>query len=316
MKNSAIKRLNDAEFFCAAVNARSFTGAAVAVGVTPSAISKAVGRLEDRLRLRLFHRTTRAIRLTEEGLAYYETCRLALESIQETERSLTQQGVPHGELRISAPHSYGIKRIIPLIPLYIERYGAQVKVAMSLSNSITDFATQDFDMTIRIGHVADSRLVSRSVQPAQPRVVASPGYLRRNPAPKRPEALLDHACIGLVLPDSGRLLPWSFSGEGGAAYEISVQPVMTFDHPFAVLAGALCDAGIVQLLDFTVEEELRNGRLVEMLEKYRPMPQPVSVVYPTHRHLSAKVRTFVDFLIEMGAVERQDVTSQVSSGEA
>jgi DNA-binding transcriptional LysR family regulator len=299
MKDSAIDRLNEIQLFCAAAKAQNFTGAATAAGVTPSAISKAVGRLENRLGLRLFQRTTRAVRLTDEGQAYYDVCRLALDNIQDAENYLTLHRQPRGELRISVPPSYGIKRIVPLIPPYIERYGGKVNVAVSLSNAVVDFATQDFDMTIRLGQVADSRLVGRILHKAQLRVVASPDYLSRHPAPDHPAALRDHVCLGLVMPDSGRLLPWSFAEDGKAAYEVPVRPAITFDHPFATLACALNGGGVAQLFDFTVEDDLRNGRLVEVLAHFRPLPQAVFAVYPTNRHLSAKVRTFVDFLLEM-----------------
>lgn len=287
--------LSTVEMFCAAARANGFTTAATAMGTTPSAISKAVRRLEDRLGIKLFERTTRAIRLTEDGLAYFRTCSLALESIQEIERSLTGHKLPRGELRVSVPHSYGIKRLIPLIPRYVERYHGQVRVAVSLSNSLADFVTEDFDMAIRIGEVTDSRVVSRPLHEAALRVVASPTYLRRRGIPANPEDLRDHECLGLVLPDSGRVMPWSFAPEAG---EFRIRPRMRFDHPLGTLTAALSDAGLAQLLDFTVEEELRSGRLVEVLAGFRPASQPVSAVWPSNRHLSAKVRTFLDFLIE------------------
>ncbi|CAB3807289.1 LysR family transcriptional regulator [Paraburkholderia fynbosensis] len=297
MKDSGRDRMSSVEFFCAAAKAQSFTAAAAASGVTPSAISKAVGRLENWLGLKLFERTTRAIRLTDDGLAYYRACRQALEDIQEAENALTRHGMPRGELRISLPYSYGIKRVIPLIPRYVERYMGQVKVVVSLSNSRVDFVKEDFDMAIRLGHVADSRLVARALHKAQLRVVASPGYLHRHPRPTRPETLHEHSCLGLM-PDSGRLTPWSFAENAGTAYEVFIRPTIAFDHPLAVLTGSLNDGGIAQLFDFTVEDDLRSGRLVEFLADFRPPPQPVYAVYPSNRHLPAKVRTFADFLFE------------------
>ncbi|RDK11304.1 LysR family transcriptional regulator [Cupriavidus lacunae] len=287
--------LSTVEMFCAAARANGFTAAATALGTTPSAISKAVRRLEDRLGVKLFERTTRAIRLTDDGLAYYRTCSLALESIQEIERSLTGHKLPRGELRVSVPHSYGIKRLIPLIPRYVERYHGQVRVAVSLSNSLADFVAEDFDMAIRIGEVTDSRLVCRPLHEAGLRVVASPAYLRRRGIPATPEDLGGHECLGLVLPDSGRVMPWSLAATAG---ELRIRPRMRFDHPLGTLTAALSDAGLAQLLDFTVEEDLRSGRLVEVLAGFRPASQPVSAVWPGNRHLSAKVRTFLDFLIE------------------
>jgi DNA-binding transcriptional LysR family regulator len=299
MNDSGIDRLNAVELFCAAAKAQSFTAAASALGVTPSAISKAVQRLENRLGLKLFQRTTRAIRLTDDGLAYYKTCQTALQSIRDAEQTLTRHGMPRGELRISLPYSYGIKRVIPLIPEYVERYLGQVKVAVSLGNTLTDFVKQDFDMAIRLGHVADSRLVARTLHQASFRVVAAPGYLRRHAVPARPEDLRGSDCLGLVMPDTGRVLPWTFSGSEGDTYEVAIRPSITFDHPLATLTGALNDAGFAQLLDFTVEDDLRSGRLVEVLADFRPPPQSVSIVYPGNRHTSAKVRTFVDFLVEV-----------------
>ncbi|MBP0590758.1 hypothetical protein J8I87_13745 [Paraburkholderia sp. LEh10] len=106
-------------------------------------------------------------------------------------------------------------------------------------------------------------------------------------------------CLGLVMPDTGRVLPWTFSGSEGDTYEVAIRPSITFDHPLATLTGALNDAGFAQLLDFTVEDDLRSGRLVEVLADFRPPPQSVSIVYPGNRHTSAKVRTFVDFLVEV-----------------
>lgn len=299
MKDLGTDRLSAVEFFCAAAKARSFSLAAAERGVTPSAVSKAVGRLENRLGLKLFQRTTRAIRLTQEGLAYYRACQLALDSIQEAEQTLTQYGIPRGELRISMPYSYGIKRIIPLIPTYVERYLAQVNVVVSLSNTLVDFVKQDFDIAIRLGNIADSRLVARTLHTAQLRVVASPGYLSRHSAPAKPEDLREHRCHGLIMPDSGRVMPWAFTEREGSAYEVAVRPTITLDHPLGTLESVLSDGGFAQLFDFTVEDELRSGRLVEVLADVRPPPLPVSIVYPSSRHLPAKVRTFVDFLTEM-----------------
>jgi DNA-binding transcriptional LysR family regulator len=298
MKALGTSRLSTVEMFCVAAKAQSFTGAATSLGTTPSAISKAVQRLENRLGLKLFQRTTRAIRLTDDGLAYYKICHQALENIEEIEQALTSHRMPRGVLRISLPHSYGIKRVIPLIPQYVERYMGQVRVEVSLSNALADFVKQDCDMAIRLGQIADSRLVVRRLHDAQLRVIASPAYVRRHAAPRSPDDLHQHSCLGLRLPDSGRVLPWTFSVEGKATSEVAIRPSMTFDHPLGTLAAVLSDAGIAQLLDFTVDDDLRSGRLVEVLADFRPAPQVISAVYPSNRNLSAKVRTFLDFLIE------------------
>ena len=292
-------RLNTVELFCAAAKAKSFTAAATELGTTPSAISKAVQRLENRLGIKLFQRSTRAIRLTDDGQTYYATCRNALENIQDVEKALTRhRSMPRGVLRLSLPYSYGIKRVVPLVPRYVARYLGQVRVSVSLSNAAIDFVTQDFDMSIRLGEVSDSRLVARKLHESHFCVVASPAYLRQHGIPGRPDELRQHNCLGLLMPDSGRVMPWTFSEEKEGICEIAIQPSMTFDHPLGIVAAALNDAGFARLLDFTIHDDLISGRLVEVLSEFRPPPQAVSAVYPSNRHVSAKVRTFLDFLIE------------------
>ena len=171
-------------------------------------------------------------------------------------------------------------------------------MSVSLSNSTIDFVTQDFDMSIRLGEVSDSRLVARKLHESHFCVVASPAYLRQHGVPVRPDELQRHSCLGLLMTDSGRVMPWAFSEEDGNAREIAIHPTMTFDHPLGVVAAALSDAGFARLLDFTIRDDLMSGRLVEVLAEFRPPSQAVSAVYPSNRHVSAKVRTFLDFLIE------------------
>lgn len=300
MSEIATSRLRTIELFCKAAEALSFTAAAELAGATPSAVSKAVSRLESQLGVKLFQRTTRAIRLTDEGAGYYETCRQALSSIQQAEQALTKGRTrPHGTLRLSLPASYGILNIVPRIPRYLERYAHEVKVVVSLSNSITEFVTQGCDMAIRIGAVADSRVVARPLRDAHYCVVASPAYLRRHGVPREPDDMRNHQCIDLVLPDIAKPLPWQFR-DGKREWELAVPSALSVDHPLAAMTAALADGGCARLLDFTVADGLQAGRLVEVLASYRSAPVPMSIVYPSNRHLSAKVRTFIDFLVEDG----------------
>ena len=299
MKGPTGSRLDAVEMFCVAAKAQSFTAAAITLGTTPSAVSKAVQRLENRLGLKLFARTTRAMRLTDEGQLYYDTCRQALDRINETETALTRELAPRGVLRVSLPYSYGIKRLIPLLPQYMARHGGQVSVEVSLSNATVDFVRQEFDMAVRIGTVADSRLVARPLHQTRPVVVATPAYLEQNGCPRQPADLARHRCIGMLLPDTGRCMPWVFGAGGGAISEITIDPALACDHPLGVLAAVTHGAGIAQLLDFTVQEDLESGRLVEVLDAHAAPAQVVSAVYPGQRYLPARVRTFIDFLVEM-----------------
>ena len=293
-------KLDTLELFCEAAKARSFTVAARTLGTTPSAISKAVRRLETQLGVRLFERSTRAIRLTDEGAAYHEVCRSALANIRSAETALSSsRSSPRGLLRVSLPYSYGIKRVIPLLPEFVERHAGQIRVTVSLSNASVDFVKQEFDMAVRLGQVADSRLVARPLHDARFRIVASPRYLRKHGVPARPEDVHRHSCLGLMLPDSGRTMPWVFTVDGGSR-EIDVGPRMLFDHPLGVLAAALHDAGMARLLDFTVDDDIRQGRLTEVLVDYQAPPLQVLAVYPRGRQVAARVRAFLDFLIEHG----------------
>jgi DNA-binding transcriptional LysR family regulator len=304
MGRSEFSSPSTTELFCKAAEKLNFTAAAQALGTTPSAISKAVRRLENRLGVELFKRTTRSIRLTDEGQAYFVACQQALAQIRQSEEMLRQsrQG-SSGTLRISVPVSYGIKRLVALIPEYLQRYPGRVKVFISLSNSVTDFIGEEFDMAIRIGRVADSRLVARPLHQAHLCVVASPDYLRKYGWPRRPEDLAAHQSIDLVLPDSGKPLPWRFAE---ARRHIDIKPTarLELDHPIAVLTAACNGAGIARLLDFTVASELRTGELVEVLREFRLPAQPVSVAYPSGRHLPARMRTFLDYLLEVAGEHR------------
>lgn len=298
MKGSTGSRLDAVEMFCVAARMQSFTAAAIHLGTTPSAVSKSVQRLEARLGLRLFARTTRAVRLTDEGQLYYDSCQQALDRINETETALTHAQVPRGILRVSLPYSYGIKRLIPLIPQYMARFAEHVSMEVSLSNAAVDFVRQDFDMAVRIGNVADSRLVARPLENVRRVVVATPEYLRQHGRPREPGDLVRHQCIGMLMPDTGRCLPWEFRSDDGDVSEVAIRPALAFDHPLGALAAVTHGAGIAQLLEVTVREDLASGRLVELLRKHAPPVQTVFAVYPSHRYMPAKVRAFIDFLLE------------------
>ncbi|MBU6256800.1 MAG: LysR family transcriptional regulator [Burkholderiales bacterium] len=301
MRNSDVATLNTTEMFCRAADKLSFTAAARALGTTPSAISKAVRRLENRLGVDLFHRTTRAIRLTEAGRAYYETCRQALAQIEQREQELRQgQADPSGLLRVSLPFSYAIKCVVPLIPKYLELHDGKIRLFVNLSNAVADFAADDFDLSIRIGHIAESRLIARPLHEARYRVVGSPAYLNEHGTPRHPDDLRAHRCVDLVLPDTGRPIAWEFVAEGKSS-EVPSSSQLEFDHPIAAMTATLNGAGLSRLLDFTVDDEIRAGRLVEVLADYCPPGQPVSAVYPSRPHQPPILRGFLDFLIrELG----------------
>lgn len=290
--------LGSIELFCLAAELGSFTLAATAASVTPAAVSRSVARLEKRLGVRLFVRTTRQIRLTDPGRNYFERCRQALGQLADAEREATgQQSTPAGALRISVPTPYGHYRVLPLMAEYRERY-PEVTVEVHLSNRNIDFAEEGFDLAIRGRAPRDSGLIARALEDAELVVVATPAYLRKRGTPKTVDDLVNHDCIQFELPSTGRNIPWQFKRDGE---EVEVITRGGYGSSGDVLSGvtlARHDAGLFQTYRFVAEQDLKNGTLVEVLPKIGGCTRPFILLYPHGRHLASRVRTFVDFLVE------------------
>ena len=291
-------RLNTIQLFCTAARTLSFTKAAEECGLSPSAVSKAVSRLESQLGVKLFDRTTRAIRLTEEGQTYFDTCEQALRNISQAEAALAQgHAKASGTLRVSLPPSFGILQVVPLLPKYLEQQGHELNVVVAMSNSITEFVTQGCDVAIRLGHVTDGRIVARHLRDARFCVVASPAYLLANGVPTTPDDIRSHRAVDLVITDTGKPLPWEFA-DGGRLFTVAMRPSLSVNDPVAALTASIAGGGFARLLDFTVERAIQEGSVIEVLQDFRPPGIPVSVVYPGHRHMPARVRSFIDFLVK------------------
>ena len=290
--------LGSIELFCLAAELGSFTLAANSASVTPAAVSRSVSRLEERLGVRLFVRTTRQIRLTDSGRRYFEQCRDALSQLVDAEREVTgQQTTPAGVLRVSMPTPYGHYRLLPMLPAFRERY-PEVTIDAHLSNRNIDFAEQGFDLAIRGKAPDDSSLVARKLEDAEMVVVATPGYLRRAGTPKTVEDLQSHECIQFELPSSGRNLAWTFLDETGETDVLTHGSYGTTGDALAGVTLARSGAGLFQTYRFIVENDLREGRLVEVLKDRGGCSRPFILLYPHARYLSLRVRVFVDFLVE------------------
>ena len=289
--------LGSLELFCVAAEQRGFTAAANSAGVTPAAVSRTVARLEERLGVRLFLRTTRQIRLSEAGQAYYEQCRQALNQLVEAEREVSgQQATPSGLLRISAPTTYGHHRLLPLLPEFRARH-PDIRVEVHVSNRNIDFAAEGYDLAVRVRAPADSTLIARHLEDAELVLVAAPDYLRRHGEPQSLDDLRAHECIQFELPSSGRTIPWLFHRDG---QDIEMPTSGGYACSDDVLAGvtlARHGAGIFQAYRFVVEEDLRQGRLVQVLEPFGGRSRPYNLLYPQLRFVPLRVRTFVDFLM-------------------
>lgn len=290
--------LGSIELFCLAAELHSFTAAGLAAGVTPAAVSRSIGRLEERLGSRLFVRTTRSIRLTESGRGYYEQCRQALTQLVEAERAVTgQQQEPSGTLRISLPTTYGHHRILPLMPEFRRRY-PKVQVDIHLANRNIDFVGEGYDLAIRVRAQPDSSLIARPLEDARLVVVATPDYLAREGVPQTLDDLERHDCIQFELPSSGRRITWLFN-EGGREREILTNGGYVCSDD--VLGGVTLvkhGAGLFQTYRFIVERELAEGSLVEVLKPFSGRSRPFTLLYPSGRHMPLRLRAFVDFIMD------------------
>lgn len=294
-------QLGSIELFCKAAELGSFTAAAEALGLTPASVSRSIARLEARLGVRLFTRTTRSVRLTSDGELYREQCQQALDQIAEAERAITgRQDAPKGVLRISVGTVYGNHRLAPLLPGFMAAWPG-VEIDLHVSNRNIDFVEDGFDLAIRLGEPRDSRLVARRLEDASLGVFAAPAYLARRGRPAGLDDLAQHDLIQFILPSSGRPMPWSFRDAGGKPRDIAVRSARRLNED--VLAGlgwAIAGGGLFQIYHFVAEDAVRRGLLVEVLREAGGRARPFYVLYPHNRHLSARVRAFVDYLL--GAV--------------
>ncbi|MES2148920.1 MAG: LysR substrate-binding domain-containing protein [Pseudomonadota bacterium] len=291
--------LGSIELFCLAAEHGNFTSAANAAGVTPAAVSRSISRLEERLGARLFVRTTRQIRLTDAGQVYFEQCRQALVQLVDAEREITGgQSTPSGRLRISMPTSYAHYRVLPLLPEFRARYPA-VQVDVHLSNRNIDFADEGYDLAIRGRTRPDSTLIARKLEDAELVLVATPAYLKRAGTPQSLDELQQHECIQFELPSTGRAIAWPFHVDGREVIEVATTgSYCCSDDVLGIVTLARSGAGLVQTYRYIVAQDLARGELVELLPQHGGTARPFILLYPHARHLSLRVRTFVDFLID------------------
>ncbi|MBT3305841.1 MAG: LysR family transcriptional regulator [Alphaproteobacteria bacterium] len=274
----------------------NFSASARALKLTPSAVSKLIGRLEDRLGARLLHRTTRRVSLTEEGRTFYQHCTPILAAIDEAEQAITQlHGEPRGLLKVNASTYFAREHIEPLIPDFLARY-PELRIQLTLSEQFVDLIEEEVDVAIRIGQLPDSTLIARKLGSAQRMVVGSPSYLALHGTPRNPDELKDHNCI--ILSTATSLNQWEFKGPDGPR-RIEVRGNFETNNAVALHNAALGGIGLVRAGNFTVAKDIRAGRLVTVLADFEATTQTnVYAVYPHNRHLSPKVRVFVDMLVD------------------
>jgi DNA-binding transcriptional LysR family regulator len=279
--------------FVRTAETRSFTEAGRRVGVSSSAVGKAVARLEAELGVRLFHRSTRAITLTAEGELFLERCRRIFAEFEVARRELTQAaGKPQGKLRIGLPQ-LGMS-LMPHLIAFQQTYG-EVELELEFSDRLVNVIEEGFDAVIRIGELQDSRLTLRRLSGYSHRLVASPRYLDEKGTPTHPSELGAHSCLRYRYPTSGKLDPWPLVVEEGSGVDVSATATANAIEP--LLAMALAGSGIACLPDFYVESAVAEGLLVPVLERYVRDHRTVGILWPSSRQSLPKISAFVEFMV-------------------
>lgn len=275
------------------VDRGSQAAAARELRITPAMVGRYIQALEDRLGVRLLNRTTARQSLTEAGVAFYAQASAILEQLEAAETTASErQAEPRGTLRVNAPMSFGAHHLAAAVAEFCGR-NAGVRVEMVLNDRVVDLIEEGYDVAVRIGRLADSGLIARRLSTCRLVVCASPDYLARRGTPRTPPDLLEHNCLLYAYASNGGA--WRFHGEGGET-EVRLAGDVVVNNGDALLAAALAGQGVILQPTFIVGDALRQRRLVRLLPGWRLADLDVHAVYPTTRHLSPKVRSFVDFL--------------------
>jgi len=282
--------------FVRTVETGGFSAAARQIGLTPSALSKLVTRLEDRLGARLLQRTTRRLQLTAEGEAFYARAKPILAAMDEAEAEVTQAGAsPRGLLRLHCGSTFGMHQLAPAIPRFLGRHPA-VEIDITISDQPLGAMEEAMDLAIRIGPLDESSMVARRICNLERVICASPAYLERHGTPRTPDELQQHNCLWITsLPALRR---WPFDTDDGIRV-VHVGGNVAANNAETILQLALAGVGITRLSDVVVAEAIRRGTLVQILTDWHHVePVPLFATYPSGRNLSPKVRAMVDFLVE------------------
>jgi len=288
-------RLTSMAVFVRTVEKGSFAAAAEEFGLSTTMVANHVRALEQQLGAQLLERTTRRHHLTEIGTAYLERCRDVLSSVQAADQvAEALRAEPQGTLRVTAPVTWGAHRLMPVIGAYMATYPT-VQVELSLNDRVVDMHEEGFDVAIRSGPLADDALVARPLAPSRMFVAASPGYLDIHGMPKQPGDLARHACLGFMA--WGRHHHWRFT-QGERRVEVPVEGPLVCNNGQALLTAALCGVGIVVQADVLLAPSIESGRLVRLLPDWELPVRHLHIVRRRETRPTAKLRTFVDFVME------------------
>jgi DNA-binding transcriptional LysR family regulator len=291
-----VDRLSAIQVFAQVVESGSFAKAAARLALSTSAVSRHVADLEAHLQTRLLHRTTRRVSLTESGRGFYERAVQLLADLEEAEQEASSAAiVPRGTIRLTTAVNFGVRHVAPAIAAFLARY-PEVGFDVSLSDRVVDLVDEGFDLAIRIGAPGPQNLVARKLGETRLVPCASPDYLAQHGAPRTPAELARHNCFTYEYVSASDL--WRFRDRAGAEHAVRVAGTLHSNNGELLAEAAASGAGIAFEPAFIVGELVRAGRLVPLLQDFVAPPIPIYALYPSRKHLSAKVRRFVDFLVE------------------
>ena len=289
-------KLMSMRVFSAVAKNRSFSVAAKKLSISKAMVSKHIKSLENSLSVRLFNRTTRKLNLTDAGSSYYEKVNIILSEIDETESAISQlNSEPKGKLKVMAQPSFGAFHLSRALSLYLKKY-TEVTVNLELSHRIPDLVEENIDLAFHVGELNDSMYVSRRIASARRVICASPEYIKKNGMPKKPEDLLNHNCL-IYMPrnDMGK---WEFLDKGKRK-KIKVTGDIQCNSGDALRVASIQSRGITQLPTYMVGLDIQAGRLQALLEDFEPEKQPIYAIYNHRKYISAKIKTFIDFIYDL-----------------
>lgn len=288
-------RLAAIQVFAQVVETGSFAKAAERLGLSTSAASRHIAELESHLQTRLLNRTTRKVSLTETGRAFYERSVQLLADLAEAEQEAARAAVePRGTIRLTTSVNFGVRHVAPAIAEFLAEHGG-VRFDVSLSDRTVDLVEEGFDLAIRIGSPGADNLVARKLGETRLVPCAAPAYLALRGAPREPEDLARHNCFTYEYASHRHL--WRFRDRSGAERNVRVSGTLHANNDDLLAEAAVRGVGVVFAPAFVVGDDVRAGRLVPLLQEYEPAPVSIYAVYPSRKHLSAKVRRFVEFLL-------------------
>jgi DNA-binding transcriptional LysR family regulator len=288
-------RIDAMQAFVAVADLEGFAPAARKLGLSPSGVTRLISALEERLGARLLQRTTRSVALTDAGARYLERARRILADVEEAEGAAEgERLLPRGRLVVSAPVGFGRLHVTPIMSEYLKHY-PEVSAELRLSDLTINLVDEGVDVAVRLGHLPDSSLVARHVGQVRRIVVASPDYLEKHGEPQLPEDIMSHQTIQFsAMTASG----WRFLKDGDEV-RLNPTPRLITNSADAAIQYAARGGGLTRVLAYQAADELKAGRLRIVLKKFEQARLPIHVVYPTSRLLSAKVRTFIDLVVQI-----------------